>query len=100
MELQVDFENSELDEKLQESIICRIKKRFNKSFISSVKVIIKKPSGSNKVWTSEIDLVSAAGSILHTQSKGTANILAFDAALMSMEKQITYLKNEKLAQRA
>lgn len=100
MELHVDFENSELDKNLQENIICRIMKRFNKSFISSVKVIIKKPTGSNKTWTSEIDLVSIAGSILHTQSKGAANIVAFDAALVSMEKQITKLKNEKLAKRA
>ena len=99
MQLNVDFIGYERDAELEQSISSRIKNSFNHGFISSIKVLIKKCSIS-KTWKSEIDLVSAAGSILHTQSKSTDHIIAFDNAIQNMEKQIVKLKNEKLSLRA
>jgi ribosome-associated translation inhibitor RaiA len=99
MKLKVDFVNSERDRDLEKSIITRLKNSFNQGFISSVKVLIKKCSTS-KTWKSEIDLISSAGSILHTQSKSSEHMHAFDEAIFNMERQIVKLKNEKLKKRA
>ena len=99
MQLNVDFINSERDKELEQSIISRIKNSFNQGFISSVKVLIKKCKMS-KTWKSEIDIISFAGSILHTQSKSLDHIVAFDKAIENMEKQWVKLKNERLSLRA
>jgi len=100
MKLNVDFIDAERDNDLEQSIISRIKKSFNQSFISSIKVLIKKVPGSSKIWKSEIDIISSAGSILHTQSRSIDHVIAFDEAINNMEKQIVKLKNEKLNKRA
>jgi len=100
MQLNVDFVNPERDAILEKSIISRIKESFNYSFISSIKVLLKKSADSTKSWKSEIDIVSSAGSILHTQSRSIDHVIAFDEAINNMEKQIVKLKNEKLNKRA
>ena len=100
MKLNVDFINSERDSELEKSIISRIKDSFNQSFISSVKVLIRQSADSTRAWISEIDLISSAGSILHTYSRSEDHIIAFDQAVSNMEKQVIKLKNEKLGKRA
>ncbi len=100
MQLNVDFIDAERDTQLEQSIISRIKESFNHSFISSIKVLIKKCTKSSQAYKSEIDIISHAGSIVHTQSRSDDHIIAFDKAIINMEKQLLKLKNEALNQRA
>lgn len=92
MQLKVEFYNVEKDNKVENYILNFLKEHFTQRFIHSISVSIKKQPSKYLPWKLEIELNSAAGSILHTQSRSDDSIIAFSEAVGSLEKKVVKIR--------
>lgn len=92
MQLTVEFYNAEKDKKVENYILNFLREKFTQRFINSISVSIKKQPNKYMPWKLEIELNSAAGSILHTQSRSENSILAFSEAVQNLERKVIKIR--------
>jgi len=92
MILNVDFINSDRDDKLENYILSLLKSKFTQSYIKSICVSIKRTTNKYFPFKLEIELNSKKGSFVHTQSEGEDSIIAISEAIKSLEKQVLKIR--------